>query len=488
MLLGVSGESASVIDLTEAVRAGVTSAEALTLAALGRAAQAQEKLNAFISIPAQQATARARELDALPVEARRALPLAGLPIVVKDNIATLGIATTAGSRLLEGFVPPFDATVVARLKAAGAVVIAKANMDEFGMGSTNENSAFGPVSNPLDTARVAGGSSGGSAAAVAAGVVPVALGSDTGGSVRLPAAFCGVVGFKPTYGALSRCGLIAYASSLDQVGILARSVADVGAVFEVMLGADPHDQTSFDLPAEPAEPLRSLNGRRYALLEDLGTAGLDGAVAAALARARAILEGLGAEVVPVSLPSVRYAVPAYYLIATAEASSNLARYDGMLFGGRRGEEADGQAAVITLSRSELFGAEVKRRILLGSFALSAGYVDAYYARALAVRERITAELRAAMAGFDGLLTPTSPTAAYRLGEKLGDPVSMYLGDTATCLANLAGLPAISLPAGTADDGMPVAVQVLAAARKDRRLLAGAALLEGALSSSPRGTF
>ncbi len=496
------GVSQGALELVAEIRAGRISAEQATAAALARAEEAQADLNAFITVPADAALRRARSLDALGRDGLAALPLAGLPVVVKDNICTAGIRTTAGSRLLDDFVPPYDATVVSRLEAAGAVVVAKANLDEFGMGSTNENSAYGPVLNPHDKARVAGGSSGGSAAAVAAAVAPVALGSDTGGSVRLPAAFCGVIGFKPTYGALSRYGLIAYASSLDQIGILATSVADVETVFEVLLGADPLDQTTFDLPmpdvdaggagrpgaaAADAESrgarqaAASLAGQRFGYVVDLAGAGISGGVQAGLRAASEQLRSLGAEVVPVSLPSVSYAVPAYYLIATAEASSNLARYDGMLYGGRVGADADGQAAVITRTRAALFGAEVKRRVLLGSFALSAGYVDAYYARALKVRSKLSAEIGAGLAGLDGLLAPTSPTTAYRLGEKVSDPVSMYLGDTATCIANLAGLPAISLPAGTDADGLPVGVQLMGAARDDRRLLAAA----GALAASLR---
>ncbi len=468
--------------LVSEVKAGRISAEEATAAALGRAAAAQAELNAFITVPAESALTRARALDALGAEGLATLPLAGLPVVVKDNLCTAGVRTTAGSRLLDGFVPPYDATVVARLEAAGAVVVAKANLDEFGMGSTNENSAYGPVLNPHDPSRVAGGSSGGSAAAVAAGVAPVALGSDTGGSVRLPAAFCGVIGFKPTYGALSRYGLIAYASSLDQVGIIARSVPDIQAVFEVLVGADPRDQTTFDLPAPPVDGEAPVAGRRFGYVVDLLGEGVSPAVAAGVDAARDRLRALGAEAVPVALPSVAYAVPAYYVIATAEASSNLARYDGMLYGGRVGADADGQATVMTRTRAALFGTEVKRRVLLGSFALSAGYVDAYYARALRVRSQLSSELTAALTGLDGLLAPTSPTTAYKLGEKVSDPVSMYLGDTATCLANLAGLPAVSLPAGTDEGGLPVGVQLIGAARRDRELLAAAGSLAPSLET------
>ena len=484
MLRGVAtADPGAAAQIAEAVRSGTLTAAAVTEAALARARSVQAELNAFVTVAEAAARERAAALDAGGPEGR-ALPLAGVPVVVKDNICTEGVRTTAGSLILDGFVPPYSATVVERLGRAGAVMIAKANLDEFGMGSTNENSAYGPVLNPHARERVAGGSSGGSAAAVAAGVAPIALGSDTGGSVRLPASFCGVVGFKPTYGALSRYGLVAYASSLDQIGILARSVRDIQLTFGVLLGADPLDATSFDLGlAGPAAvpgvgaDRADLAGVRIGVIRELAGEGMSMGVLTALKATQARLEGLGAEVVPISLASVRYAVPAYYVIATAEASSNLARYDGMLYGGRVGHDAQGHEAVMTASRGRLFGREVKRRVLMGSFALSAGYYDAYYGCALKVRRLLANEMAAALSGVDALLSPTAPSIAYRLGEKLADPVAMYVGDIATCLANLAGVPAVSVPAGTAEEGMPVGVQLMTRARGDHLCLRLAGALE-----------
>ncbi len=426
-------------------------------AALGAARAAQQRTNAFLTILPERARAAAAGVagDA---------PLAGVPVAVKDNICVAGALTTAASRVLAGFVPPYSATVVERLEAAGAVVIGKTNLDEFGMGSTNENSAFGPVLNPLDAGRVAGGSSGGSAAAVASGAVPLALGSDTGGSVRLPAAFCGVVGFKPTYGAVSRYGLISYASSLDQVGFIARDVALARQAFSAVRGLDPRDPTSREPGAPP--PARG----RVGIVSELAGGGMSEDALAGLERASAALTALDVEVVPVGLADVRYAVAAYYLLATAEAASNLARYDGSTYGARVGASAEGQVAVGVRTRSEGFGREVKRRVLMGSFALSAGYRDAYYGRAVRARARIAAGLAAALADLDVLVSPTATATAYRLGEKTADPVAMYAGDVATCLANLAGLPAVSVPAGHGGDGMPVGVQLMGARWSDDLVL------------------
>jgi len=435
--------------------------------ALAAAEGVQSRTNAFLALAPDRARAAAASVDP-------ATPLAGTPVAVKDNICVAGLPATAASRALEGFVPPYTATVVARLEAAGAVVIGKTNLDEFGMGSTNENSAYGPVLNPLDPGRVAGGSSGGSAAAVAAGAVPLALGSDTGGSVRLPAAFCGVVGFKPTYGALSRYGLISYASSLDQVGVVARDVGLARRAFHAMRGPDPLDPTS----REPG-PAPAVTGR-VAVLRELAGEGMSRDALAGLARARSALEEAGVEVVEASVPEVRYAVAAYYLIATAEAASNLSRYDGSTYGARVGEPGEGHARVSARTRSALFGAEVKRRVLMGSFALSAGYRDAYYGRAVRARGLVAAGLARALAGADALLTPTAVSTAYRLGEKLADPVAMYAGDVATCLANLAGLPAVSVPAGLGEDGLPVGVQLVGARWADDALLDLAERLAGAV--------
>jgi aspartyl-tRNA(Asn)/glutamyl-tRNA(Gln) amidotransferase subunit A len=401
------------------------------------------------------------------------------------------VRTTAGSKSLETFVPPYSATAVARLEGAGAVVVAKANLDEFGMGSSNENSAYGPVKNPWDPERVPGGSSGGSAAAVAAGVVPLALGTDTGGSVRLPAAFCGVLGIKPTYGRLSRYGVVAYASSLDQVGVLSRSSRDAALALAVMAGFDPLDGTSLEADVEElrsvaglsagaggaADEPRDLRGTRVAVVRELSGEGNAPGVLQGVERSIRALRELGAEVVEANVPSVRHAVAAYYLVATAEASSNLARYDGMIYSTRLGEDGDGQEAVMRRSRGRTLGREVRRRVLMGSFALSAGYYDAYYGKALKVRRVIADDLAAAFEGADVLLTPTAPSAAYRLGEKVDDPLAMYVGDVCTCLANLSGLPAVSVPAGRTEEGLPTGVQLLAPALQEARLLRVAAALE-----------
>ncbi len=470
--------------LARAVREGTRTASEAVEDALARATRASH-LNAVLHVADAHARERAAALDASLARGQDPGPLAGVPVAVKDNLCLEGVPATAGSRSLEGFVPPYSATVIERLEAAGAVVVAKTNLDEFGMGSSNEASAFGPALNPWDTERVPGGSSGGSAAAVAAGIVPLALGTDTGGSVRLPASFCGVLGFKPTYGRLSRYGVVAYASSLDQVGVLTRSTRDAAMALAAMAGVDPLDGTSL---AADAGDLRALGegsegpdvrGLRVAVVSELSGEGNAPGVLEALDRTAARLRELGAEVREVSVPSVRHAVATYYLVATAEASSNLARYDGMIYSTRLGEDGDGQEAVMRRSRGRTLGREVRRRVLMGSFALSAGYYDAYYGKALRVRRVIADELARAFEGADVLLTPTAPTAAYRLGEKLDDPLAMYVGDVCTCLANLAGLPAMSVPAGRTAEGLPVGVQLMAPALHDARLLQVAAALEAA---------
>ena len=461
-----------------AVQAGLSAADAVR-DALARA-EAAASLGAFITL-LPEAVEKARALDARRDAGEPLGPLAGVPVAIKDNICTLNVRTTAGSKSLATFVPPYNATVVERLEAAGAIVIGKTNLDEFGMGSSNENSAYGPVRNPWNPDYVPGGSSGGSAAAVAAGVVPLALGTDTGGSVRQPASFTGVLGFKPTYGALSRYGVVAFASSLEQVGVLARSSTDLKLALSVMFGFDPCDATS--LPTAPdltnSSSVSDLSGVRIGKVTELCGAGNSAGVLAALARTEETLRDLGAEVGEVSLPHAPYGTAAYYLVAPAEASSNLARFDGMVYSHRSGEDKLGQAEVMMRSRGESFGPEVRRRILMGTYALSAGYYDAYYGKALRVRRLIADDMARAFDTYDLLLTPTAPTGAYRLGNKVDNPLAMYLGDVDTVLANLAGVPAISVPAGTAEDDMPCGMQLLAPALEDARLLRVAGALSAA---------
>ena len=463
--------------LAEAVRSRRVTAVELAERAL--AAAAASTSNAFVALAAERALTRAAAVDAAVAAGRDPGPLAGVPIAVKDNICTAGVATTAGSAVLRDFVPPYDATVVARLEAAGALVVAKTNLDEFGMGSSSETSIFGPVRHPADPDRVAGGSSGGSAVAVAEGVVPLALGTDTGGSVRQPAAFCGVLGVKPTYGRLSRHGVIAYASSLDQVGVFARDPDDAALALAAMAGHDPADATtarrdSAELALAPA-PL-DVRGLRVGRIVDLWHDGVSDGVRAALDGVAARAAELGAVVVDVELPLVEAAVATYYLIATAEASSNLARYDGTLYGLRVGASRDGHEAVARATRAAGLGREVQRRVLMGSFALSAGYADAYAERAARVRRRIAEALADALRGVDVLLAPTAPTVAWRQGERLDDPLAMYVADVTTCLANLAGMPALSLPAGAAEHGLPAGAQLIGPAWSEARLLGWARVL------------
>ena len=443
---------------------------------------AGDRLNAFLRADGERALRDAGALDAARARGEPLGPLAGVPVAVKDNIVTCGTETTAGSRMLAGFVPDHDAEVVARLRAAGALVVGKTNLDEFAMGSSTENSAFGATRNPWDPARSPGGSSGGSAAAVAAGMVPLALGSETGGSVRQPASFCGVVGLKPTYGRLSRRGLIAFASSLDQVGILARNVRDAALVLRTTAGRDDGDSTSSaravpDYLEELETPLpRPL---RLGIPHEYFAEGLDREVEDIVRQAAAALEAGGAELVPVSLPRTRHAIAAYYLVATAEASANLARFDGIRYGRRSGERDD-VTSLVRASRGEGFGAEVKRRIMLGAHALSSGYYEAYYLRAQRVRAVLTADFAAVFERCDLLWTPATPTAAFRLGEKIDDPLAMYLSDVYTCSANLAGIPAIVLPAGRTASGLPVGVQLMAPPFAEAALLRAAREVERTL--------
>jgi aspartyl-tRNA(Asn)/glutamyl-tRNA(Gln) amidotransferase subunit A len=449
-------------ELRAALAAGQTSCVEIVERALARAGTLGTRLGAFLSLRGDAARAEAAEADARRARGETRSPLDGLPLAVKDNLSQRGEPMRCASRILDGYVSPFDATVLARLRAAGAVVIGRTNMDEFAMGSSTENSAFGPARNPWDPARAPGGSSGGSAAAVAAGIVPVALGSDTGGSIRQPAAFTGVTGIKPTYGRVSRYGLVAYASSLDQIGPLARDAADCAAVLDVISGHDPRDATS--LPERPPAAVAALSGDVAGLTlglpkEYFVAEGCDADVLAAVREAVAELERAGAKLREVSLPHTRYAIATYYLIATAEASSNLARFDGVRYG-RRAEGARGLREMYERTRSEGFGAEVKRRILLGTYVLSAGYYDAYYRRAQKVRTLLRRDFEAAFSACDLIVTPTAPEVAFRLGEKTSDPLRMYLSDIYTVSANLAGLPGVSLPCGFVG-GLPAGLQLLA---------------------------
>jgi aspartyl-tRNA(Asn)/glutamyl-tRNA(Gln) amidotransferase subunit A len=466
----------SAADIAWNVRNNVISAADVLERHLAAIDEREGEIHAFNLVLADQARARAAEIDEAVAVGRDPGPLAGVPVALKDNMCTRGIPTTCSSKILDGWRPPYDATVVTKLRDAGAVVIGKTNLDEFAMGSSTENSAFGATRNPHDTTRVPGGSSGGSAAAVAAGFAAVSLGSDTGGSIRQPAALCGVVGVKPTYGAVSRYGLVAFASSLDQIGPFAHDVADAALVLEAISGHDQMDTTS--IRQGPLEISRQLEmgvaGLRVGRIIDLP----DGAspdVAARLEEAFDALRDAGAEIVDVEVPAFSYGLTAYYLIAPAEASSNLARYDGVRFGLR--VEAPDTNAMYMATRTEGFGAEVKRRIMLGTYALSAGYYDAYYGRALKVRRRIADDFAAAYDRADVLLTPASPTVAFHLGDKTSDPMSMYLCDTYTIPSNLTGDPAMSVPFGTGDDGLPVGVQVLAPALEESRMFRTAAELE-----------
>jgi aspartyl-tRNA(Asn)/glutamyl-tRNA(Gln) amidotransferase subunit A len=458
-------------EIAEAVRSGKKTAEEITREALAKADKVQRECNAFITIAHESALTRAKDLDARRAKGETLGALAGVPVVVKDNICTKGIKTTAGSKSLEHFIPPYNATVVERLESAGAIVIAKANLDEFGMGGSNENSAYGSAKNPWDTSRVPGGSSGGSAVAVATGVAPIALGTDTGGSVRLPAAFNGTIGFKPTYGRLSRYGVIAFASSLDQVGVLCRSSRDLALAMDVMGGHDAYDATSLqnDQPAFEHGLELPLKGLKVGTVKELSGEGNSAGILAAMERTKQTLVNLGATVGEASLPTAPYGIATYYLVAPAEASSNLARFDGMVYSTRLGENKLGQADVMMKSRGATFGAEVRRRILMGTYALSAGYYDAYYGKALKVRRLIANDFEKAFKAFDLLMTPTGPSVAYKLGEK-ADPLAMYLMDIDTVLGNLIGLPAISVPAGLAEDNLPCGVHFFAPALQDEKLM------------------
>jgi aspartyl-tRNA(Asn)/glutamyl-tRNA(Gln) amidotransferase subunit A len=447
----------TIAERTEKITRGETSARTEVEAALNAAEKLNDELNAFLEIDRAGALKRADAID----QKRGSGPLNGIPVAIKDNICVRGMQTSCGSHILGPYKPPYNATAIDRLLDAGAVIIGKTNCDEFAMGSSNENSAFGPVKNPWDTSRVPGGSSGGSAAAVAAGIVPVALGSDTGGSVRQPASLCGVIGVKPTYGRVSRYGLVAFGSSLDQIGVFAQTATDAATVMQAIAGRDPHDATTAKVPVANyiGETEKDIAGLRIGVSRTLLGEGLDKEVRDTIEKAIDAYRELGAEIVDIELPHAKYAIAVYYIIATAEASSNLARYDGVRYG-FRAEEAPALREMYRKTRDEGFGPEVKRRIMLGTYVLSAGYYDAYYLKAQKVRMLIRNDFAAAFAKCDAVLTPTSPSPAFRFGEKVDDPLAMYLNDIYTVTANLAGIPGISVPCGLSAEGLPIGVQLL----------------------------
>jgi len=444
-----------------AVQERTTTALALAEAHYDRIQKEDGQIGAFLTLSKERALEQADRMDRMAAEGKTLPPLGGVPVGIKDVMSTRGVRSTAGSKILENYIPPYDCTAVARLEAAGAVVLGKMNCDEFAMGSSNENSAYRPVRNPRDLSRVPGGSSGGSAAAVAADMAVATLGSDTGGSIRQPASFCGVVGLMPTYGRVSRYGLIAFASSLDHIGPLAKTVKDAAIVLRTIAGRDPMDSTSAEVPVPDyvAELDKPVRGMKIGVAKEYFGKGLDDEVRHAVEAAIDRLKGLGCEIVPVSLPHTPYAIPTYYLIATAEASANLARFDGVRYG-HRAHGVKTLSEMYRRSRDQGFGAEVKRRIMLGTYALSAGYYDAYYLKAQKVRTLLTRDFDEAFRKVDAIVTPTSPTAAFRLGEKSNDPLAMYLADIYTVTADLAGIPGISVPCGETKEKLPIGLQIL----------------------------
>lgn len=464
---------ASIRELHEQLIQKERSAVEITQEALDRIQALEPKLHSFLHVTAQQALEQARAVDAKISAGEEIGLLAGIPIGVKDNMCTKGIPTTCASRILENFVPPYESTVTQKLLDAGAVVVGKTNLDEFAMGSSTENSAYQVTANPWDTSRVPGGSSGGSAAAVAAEECVVSLGSDTGGSIRQPASFCGVVGMKPTYGLVSRYGLVAYASSLDQIGPFGRSVEDTAILLNAIAGYDPQDSTSLkvEIPNYAASLKPDLKARaklRVGIIKETFGEGLDSVVEQAVTKAIDQLQSLGAEIHIISCPNFRYGVPSYYIIAPSEASANLARYDGVKYG-LRVEDADNLLSMYTRTRSTGFGAEVKRRIMIGTYALSAGYYDAYYLKAQKVRTLIKQDFERAFKTVDVLVSPTAPTTAFKAGEKVTDPLSMYLNDLMTIPVNLAGLPGISVPCGFDEQGLPIGLQIIGKVLREDQL-------------------
>lgn len=478
-------------EMAARLAAGTVTSVELTQAHLDRIAAVDGDVHAYLHVNGDEALEVARDVDARRAAGEDLHPLAGVPIAVKDVVVTRGIPTTAGSKILEGWVPPYDATLVERIRAARMPILGKTNMDEFAMGSSTEHSAYGPTRNPWDLTRIPGGSGGGSAAAVAAFEAPLAVGTDTGGSIRQPGAVTGTVGVKPTYGGVSRYGLIAMASSLDQAGPVTRTVLDSALLHELLGGHDPRDSTSIDEAVPPVVDAArqgaagDLTGLRVGVVKELSGDGYQAGVSARFDESLDVLRGLGAEIVEVSCPNFGYALGAYYLIMPAEASSNLAKFDGMRFG-LRVEPEDGPVTaerVMSATRGAGFGDEVKRRIILGTYALSAGYYDAYYGSAQKVRTLIQRDFAAAFEQVDVLVSPTAPTTAFELGAKLDDPLAMYLNDIATIPANLAGVPGLSVPNGVSDDGLPVGFQVLAPAKQDHRMYRVGAALEAALEKT-----
>jgi aspartyl-tRNA(Asn)/glutamyl-tRNA(Gln) amidotransferase subunit A len=478
----------SVIEIAERVQSGAVSAERVTEEALSRIGAVDPEVHAFLAVARDAALDQARSIDQKRERGEKLGALAGVPIAIKDAICTRGLPSTSGSKILAGYVPPYDATVIARLRASGAVVIGKTNMDEFAMGSSNENSAYGPVNNPWDLSRTPGGSSGGSAAAVASRMTPCALGSDTGGSIRQPASLTGTVGIKPTYGRVSRFGLIAFASSLDQIGPFATDVRGAARVLAAVAGHDANDSTSLDLPVGELEEAcgRSIRGLRIGVPEEYFAEGLDPEVSAQVRAAIGELEADGCSVRSIKLPHTRFALATYYVLATAEASSNLARFDGVRYGlrvdpagapGASAGVARDLRAMYGATRDAGFGPEVKRRILLGTFVLSAGYYDAYYLKAQKVRTLIRRDFDGVFRDVDVICSPASPTTAFKLGEKVDDPLAMYLNDVYTLPASLAGIPAMSVPCALTKAGLPVGLQIIARPLEEATMLAVAAAWE-----------
>jgi aspartyl-tRNA(Asn)/glutamyl-tRNA(Gln) amidotransferase subunit A len=472
-------------ELAAAIASGETSAVDVTRAHLDRIGAVDEQVRAFLHVAPDAALAAAAAVDAKRRAGEALGPLAGVPLALKDVFTTADMPTTCGSRILEGWRSPYDATITRRLRQAGIVILGKANMDEFAMGSSTENSAFGPSHNPWDLSRVPGGSSGGSAAAVTAFEAPLGIGSDTGGSIRQPAAVCGIVGSKPTYGGSSRYGVVAFASSLDTPGPLARTVLDAALLHEAMSGHDPCDSTSIDAPVPPvvaAARQADVSGLRVGVVTELGGDGYQAGVLSRFGAAVELLESLGAKVTEVSCPHFSYALPAYYLIAPSECSSNLARFDGMRYGLRVGDDGTHSAEeVMSLTRAAGFGPEVKRRIMLGTYALSSGYYDAYYGKAQQVRTLVARDFEAAFEQVDVLVSPTTPTTAFPIGERADDPMAMYLADLCTIPSDLAGNAALSVPCGLApEDGLPVGLQIMAPVLADDRMYRVGAAVEAAL--------